>query len=181
MSQPPSTPVKIPAAAAGYTDATVDPQLRSDINSLLLKEGHINKWVLPPSPFTLLQEQTLKSSTAYRIQDSLLHALNAHSTNWPSLIQTHALTLLRSGEATTFPTLIRRVLEDVRNDTASSRHAADGVNGVNGKKAVNGANGTSEGSGSGGGLAIPPAVLEEVLRVTRESLEVLCTEIEGEE
>jgi hypothetical protein len=42
-SQNPSTPVKVPSSAANYTAATLDPDLRSQINSILLKEGHVSK------------------------------------------------------------------------------------------------------------------------------------------
>jgi hypothetical protein len=42
-SQKPSTPVKVPSSAANYTAATLDPDLRSQINSILLKEGHVSK------------------------------------------------------------------------------------------------------------------------------------------
>jgi len=42
-SQNPTTPVKVPASAASYTAATLDPDLRSQINLLLLKEGLVNK------------------------------------------------------------------------------------------------------------------------------------------
>jgi hypothetical protein len=42
-SQNPSTPVKVPSSAASYTAATLDPDLRSQINSILIKEGHVTK------------------------------------------------------------------------------------------------------------------------------------------
>ncbi|KAH8674094.1 hypothetical protein BX600DRAFT_456966 [Xylariales sp. PMI_506] len=166
MSHPPSTPVKVPGSAATYTPATLDADLRSQINTLLLRDGHIEK-----------------------IQERLLHTLNSHSSNWPTLVQAHAVSLLRSGEVSTFPALIRRVLEDVRQDTqaaaansssaGASDEGADGggsakVNGAttNGNK-DNGAvvNGTAGGSH---GLAMPNQVVEEVLRVARESLEAVC-------
>ena len=103
-----------------------------------------------------------------RIQDSLLHTLNAHPTNWPTAVQAHALALLRSGEISTFPALVRRVMDDIRAASASGGSAKPAVNGdVNGKKAaVNG-----EASAPPGGLAIPQTVVDEALRVTRESLE----------
>ncbi|KAI0013654.1 hypothetical protein F4779DRAFT_346319 [Xylariaceae sp. FL0662B] len=196
MSHPPSTPVKVPAAAATYTPATLDTDLRSQINALLLREGHINK-----------------------IQEHFLHNLNAHPSNWPSSVQAHALSLLRSGEVSTFPALVRRVLEDVRRDTAAaaattaaaannetasttSTHTlaagtgtgavvADGVNGAssaNGtKKGVNGTAAAGNGGGVGGGstdgassssntnsLAVPPAVVDAVLKVARDSLDAVC-------
>lgn len=44
MSQQPSTPVKVPSSAASYTPATVDADLRSQINTVLLRDGHINKY-----------------------------------------------------------------------------------------------------------------------------------------
>ena len=46
MSHPPSTPVKVPGSAATYTPATLDPDLRTQINSVLLREGHITKYVM---------------------------------------------------------------------------------------------------------------------------------------
>lgn len=48
MSQPPSTPVKVSASAANYTPATLDPDLRSQINTLLIREGHITKFAPLP-------------------------------------------------------------------------------------------------------------------------------------
>ncbi|CAI0647550.1 unnamed protein product, partial [Colletotrichum noveboracense] len=86
MSGASSTPVKVPPSAANHSAATLDPELRSQINTLLLKEGHVTN-------------------------------LNANQANWPTLIQNHALNLLRNGEVTTFPALLRRVLDDVRQDT----------------------------------------------------------------
>jgi hypothetical protein len=44
MSQPPSTPVKVPPSAASYTPATQDADLRSQINTLMLRDGHITKY-----------------------------------------------------------------------------------------------------------------------------------------
>ncbi|KAH8909900.1 hypothetical protein BR93DRAFT_976104 [Coniochaeta sp. PMI_546] len=153
-----STPVKVPSSATSYTPATLDPDLRSQINTLLIKDGHINK-----------------------IQDHLLHSLNAHPTNWPTAIQSHALSLLRSGEVTTFPALVRRVMDDVRHQTAMGS-SANGVetNGSNGtKKDKQHVNGSSADSEDKANLALPQAVVEDALRVTRESLEMVC-EIEGD-
>ncbi|RYP87904.1 hypothetical protein DL769_000356 [Monosporascus sp. CRB-8-3] len=197
MSHPSSNPVKVPASAATYTAATLDPDLRSQINTVLLREGHIAK-----------------------IQEHFLHSLDAHPSNWPSAVESRALSLLRSGEVSTFPALIRRVLEDVRHDTAAAAEASAAatsttssasetmasttssdtatkngeVNGtsatVNGntttttikKTGVNGA--SSIGGGGGGGdtannLAVPAAVIEGVLKVARESLEAVCQLEEG--
>lgn len=112
----------------------------------------------------------------HRIQEALLHALNSHSTNWPTLIQTHALTLLRSGEITTFPALLRRVLDDVRHDSAlnpaSSSANGTSTNGKNTNGETAKVNGAAAGESSG--LAIPESVVEEALRTTRESLEAVC-------
>ncbi|RYP02790.1 hypothetical protein DL764_005620 [Monosporascus ibericus] len=196
MSHPSSTPVKVPASAATYTAATLDPDLRSQINTVLLREGHIAK-----------------------IQDHLLHSLDAHPSNWSSAVESHALSLLRSGEVSTFPALIRRVLEDVRHDTAAAAEARAAattpssasetmtsaassdtatkngeVNGtsttVNGNNTITttkktGVNGASSSGGGGGGrdtannLAVPAAVIEGVLKVARESLEAVCQLDEG--
>lgn len=107
-----------------------------------------------------------------RIQEALLHSLNSDSANWPTTIQSHALALLRSGEVTTFPDLLRRVLEDVRHDSAVSSS-------TNGKPATNGdaakANGETKTT-----LAIPESVVDEALRVTREHLDAIC-DIEDDE
>ncbi|KAG6001328.1 hypothetical protein E4U21_004496 [Claviceps maximensis] len=152
MSQPPLTPVKVPSAAANNTPATLDPDLRSQINSLLLRDGHVAK-----------------------IQESLLHALNSNSTNWPTLIQSHALSLLRSGEITTYPALLRRVLEDVREASSKGVHNGSKSNGDAPTKKVNGMTASFEKPN----LAMPEPVIDEALHVTRESLEAVC-EIDGE-
>ncbi|KAI0145846.1 hypothetical protein F4776DRAFT_377760 [Hypoxylon sp. NC0597] len=170
MSHPSQTPVKVPASATSYTPATQDPDLRSQINALLIKEGYVNK-----------------------IQDHLLHSLNAHPSNWPSAVQSHALTLLRSGDVTTFPALVRRVLEDVRHDTTAAAAAAssssssstateNGTNGgeVNGSGAsTNGASKANGASSTDGSLAIPQAVIDAVLKVTRECLEAVAEVDDG--
>ncbi|KAK4252386.1 hypothetical protein C7999DRAFT_27115 [Corynascus novoguineensis] len=170
-SQNPSTPVKVPSSAANYTAATQDQDLRSQINALLIKEGHVSNF-LPPN----------------RIQDSLLHALHAHQSNWPTTIQAHALSLLRSGEVTSFPALMRRVLEDVRQDTALGPTSTNGnpksVNGTtteengtpvaNGKKAeTNGTKGNAA-TAARPSLAVPQTIVDEALKVTRECLESVC-------
>ncbi|VUC34257.1 unnamed protein product [Clonostachys rosea] len=146
MSQTPSTPVKVPPSASSYTPATLDPDLRSQINTLLIRDGHINK-----------------------IQDSLLHSLNSNTTNWPTLVQAHALSLLRSGEVSTYPALLRRVLDDIRSDSL----AGSGGKATNGDSAK--ANGNSNaGTSDKTSLAVPESVIEDALRTTRESLEALC-------
>ncbi|AEO57815.1 hypothetical protein MYCTH_2304462 [Thermothelomyces thermophilus ATCC 42464] len=163
-SQNPSTPVKVPSSAANYTAATQDQDLRSQINALLIKEGHVSK-----------------------IQESLLHALHAHQSNWPSVIQAHALSLLRSGEVTSFPALMRRVLEDVRQDTAlgpsanntngNSRPATNGATEENGTPLANGKKADSNGSNGAAArqsLAVPQTVVDEALRITRECLDLVC-------
>ncbi|PFH62174.1 hypothetical protein XA68_14715 [Ophiocordyceps unilateralis] len=147
QSSSPSTPVKVPSSASNYSAATLDPDLRSQINTLLLKDGHIT-----------------------RIHEALLHALNSDHSNWPTAIQSHALSLMRSGEATAYPVLLRRVLEDVRasikpppsaTTTTSTAPNGDG-------KTTNGA------STSSLCLALPDTVIEEALRVTRECLDDVC-------
>ena len=139
-----------------------------------------------------------------------MHSLDAHPSNWSSAVQAHAVSLLRNGEVSTFPALIRRVLEDVRHDTAAassnssissshpnpsssangagadSNNAADKngtgaeTNGVNGTKKA-GVNGVADAGAApteSGNLAIPPAVLEAVLKLARESIESVCS-LEG--
>jgi hypothetical protein len=60
-SQNPATPVKVPSAAANYTAATLDPDLRSQINSLLIKEGHVTKYA------GLVPKSTPKASIVQRL------------------------------------------------------------------------------------------------------------------
>lgn len=131
-----------------------------------------------------------------RIQEHLLYALNAHQNNWPTQVQNRALALLRSGEATSFPSLLKQILEEVRRETAleprpanTSSSAANGsssngnnevsstvqVNGVGGSKKANGA-GPGPGEASNlhqnttTSLAIPVAVVEEALKITKDAL-----------
>lgn len=155
----PTTPVRVPKAAATYTPTTQDPDLRSQINTVLLRDGHIA-----------------------RIQETLLHTLHASPTNWPTLIQNHALSLLRSGEIATFPQLMSQVMEDIRLDSATARAAessaassAAATNG-NGSSTSKGSSAvTIRGHGEGGAsLAVPKSVLDEGVRITRESLEQIC-------
>ncbi|KAK3375082.1 hypothetical protein B0H63DRAFT_266151 [Podospora didyma] len=166
-SQNPSTPVKVPPSAANYTPATLDADLRSDINSLLIADGHITK-----------------------IQEHLLHSLHADKSNWPTTVQAHALNLLRSGDVTTFPQLLRRVIEDVRQDTAlaPSSKTLNGATGseVNGKKSTNGTPGATGGDTNGSetaspllNLAVPKSVVDDALKITRESLEMVCAIDDG--
>lgn len=122
-----------------------------------------------------------------RIQEHLLHALHANPSNWPTTIQAHALSLLRSGEVSSFPALLRRVIEDVRQDTAlapnangsankavngnSEENGAGGGGAVNGKKAES-TNGTSNGARQS--LAVPQSVVDDALKITRECLDAVC-------
>ncbi|OAA47408.1 hypothetical protein BBO_02863 [Beauveria brongniartii RCEF 3172] len=168
MSQRASTPVKVPSSAADYTPATLDPDLRSQINTILLRDGHVPK-----------------------IQERLLHALNADSSNWPTVIQSHALQLLRSGEVLTFPALLRRVLDDVQEATAkaattatatatatttaaSSAAAAATTTTTNGKAAPTTNGSTTMTNDVKLALAVPQAVVEDTIRVTKECLESVC-------
>ncbi len=43
MTSEPTTPVRVPKAASTYSPTTQDPDLRSQINSVLLREGHVSK------------------------------------------------------------------------------------------------------------------------------------------
>ncbi|KAF4783128.1 hypothetical protein HER10_EVM0006523 [Colletotrichum scovillei] len=167
MSQTPSTPVKVPPSAANHSAATLDPELRSQINTLLLKDGHVTK-----------------------IQEQLLHSLHANQANWPTLIQNHALNLLRTGEVSTFPDLLRRVLDDVRQDTldpsapsiSPSTAKTNGAASEKDKDKDKKTNGTASSTPAPGGadssaqpnLAIPSAVIDEAIKVTQESLEAVC-------
>ncbi|ROV98335.1 hypothetical protein VMCG_07087 [Cytospora schulzeri] len=175
----------------------MDPDLRSQLNMLLINGGHDKK-----------------------IQEHLLYTLNAHPNNWPTQVQTRALALLRSGEATTFPVLLKQVLDEVRKETAmrpnnvnnpsgntnnnatnagaittSSTSTTNGADPANGNGAssssaassvqVNGSggsgrNGSHRGPGPGeasnlnretpSSLAVPSAVVEEALKVTSQAL-----------
>ncbi|RDW94708.1 hypothetical protein BP5796_00471 [Coleophoma crateriformis] len=146
MASEPTSPVRVPKAASTYSASTQDPELRSQINTMLLKDGHVS-----------------------RIQDSMLHALNASPTNWPTIIQNHALDLLRSGDCTTFPQLMSRVLEDVRRDTQKERKET-----TDGEKAQTNGSSTGNGTFEKASLALPKPVVEEGVRITRECLEMVC-------
>lgn len=99
------------------------------------------------------------------------------------MIQEHALALLRSGDCTTFPALLTRVLDDIKADTAAVRSQEGGKeNGAstNGgtAKAVTAAAVTIPGKGEGGkNLALPKGVVEEGVRITKECLD-LVVEVE---
>ncbi|KAF6809966.1 hypothetical protein CMUS01_00946 [Colletotrichum musicola] len=162
-NQTSSNPVKVPPSAANNSAATLDPDLRSQINALLLREGHVAK-----------------------IQEQLLHSLHANQANWPTLIQNHALNLLRSGEVTTFPALLSRVLDDVRQDTlnpssttsaSTSKTNGTTAGGAEKDKKTNGASSTPTPAADPNtppNLAIPAAVVEDAIKVTRECLEAVC-------
>ena len=104
-------------------------------------------------------------------------------------MQDHALALLRSGEVTTFPALLKRVLDDVRADTLlAAGKAGAGPNGdassaaaaptpASSKKgaaaaaaAAAAANGAA-GTGAAGSLALPKAVVDDAVKITRDCLE----------
>jgi hypothetical protein len=79
----------------------------------------------------------------------------------------------------TFPALLSRVLEDVRHDSALNP-VSSSSNGTSAKSATNGdASKTNGATDVKPSLAVPESVVEEALRVTRESLEAVC-EIEDE-
>ncbi|KAL5347852.1 hypothetical protein ACLOAV_007262 [Pseudogymnoascus australis] len=80
-----------------------DPDLRSEINAQLIKDGHIE-----------------------RIHNHLSHILSSDASNWPTRIRQHALTLLRSPDSAidTFPKLVEQVLADIRADTNAARREA---------------------------------------------------------
>ncbi|CEJ93641.1 hypothetical protein VHEMI09217 [[Torrubiella] hemipterigena] len=145
MAQQPSTPVKVPASATTYSPATLDPDLRSQINTILLRDGHVSK-----------------------IQERLLHTLNSNASNWPTALQDHALTLLRSGQVQTFPALLRQVLDDIQEASAAS---SSSTSPNKSKPKANGVNGTAADKSA---LAVPQVVVDEVLSVTRECLKDVC-------
>ncbi|KAK2011134.1 hypothetical protein LZ32DRAFT_648751 [Colletotrichum eremochloae] len=132
-------------------------------------------------------ELTSPSPPPSRIQEQLLHSLHANQANWPTLIQKHALNLLRTGEATTFPELLNRVLDDVRQDTLnpSASNTSPSTSKTNGTisadkdkdKKSNGTTTSSTPAADSNGqtsLAIPAAVIAEAIKVTQDSLEAVC-------
>ncbi|RKF54257.1 hypothetical protein GcM3_210012 [Golovinomyces cichoracearum] len=164
----PTSPLRVPKAVYNYTTSTLDPELRSSINSRLLTDGHIQK-----------------------IHDAILHSLHASPTNWPTLIQNHALALLRSGECTTFHEVLNRVLSDIHDDTDATRqstnHTAKLGSSFSSQKAgtkMNASNGTRNSARveaaaaalgeSRPSLALPSDVVEEGIKITRECLETVC-------
>lgn len=44
----PQTPVRVPKVATTYTPTTQDPDLRSQINTVLLRDGHVEKYIPLP-------------------------------------------------------------------------------------------------------------------------------------
>ncbi|CCU75145.1 hypothetical protein BGHDH14_bgh03522 [Blumeria hordei DH14] len=162
----PTTPVRIPKSISNYTTSTLDPEMRSSVNSRLLADGHISK-----------------------IHDTLLHALHASHTDWPTLIQRRALSLLRSGECTTFHEVLERVLKDIHADTINTRSSSEvtrsnptrnGHDGIDKNTRSIDKNRAKSGVDSivstdkGHGLSVPLKVVEEGLKVTRECLEIVC-------
>ncbi|RDA93628.1 hypothetical protein CP533_6187 [Ophiocordyceps camponoti-saundersi (nom. inval.)] len=166
----PSTPVKVSSAAANYSAAMLEPDLRSQINDALLRDGHIT-----------------------RIHEALLHALHSDPSNWPTAIQSHALSLMRSGKTQTFPTLLQCVVQDVRNSvkpppssavattTTTSTTTTANNNSSGGTAGSSNAAPNGESKASNGGtspsdlcLALPESVVEEALRVTMECLDAIC-------
>lgn len=138
-----------------------DPELRSQINAQLLRDGHID-----------------------RIKQDLSHALSSSPSNLPTKIRQHALHLLRTDSScTTFPALMARVLADVRADTNAARREEEsrkralalgeewtgtaGGLGGNGGLDRNDWRGTRE----CGSLEVPREVVEEGVRLVRESLD----------
>jgi hypothetical protein len=175
MISEPTTPVRVPKAASTYTPTTQDPDLRSQINTILLRDGHISKFVSfsPPLPRQSMQSASTHKLTTHRVQETLLHALNASPTNWPTLVRDHALALLRSGDCTTFPALMTRVLDDIKEDTAAARSQEAKENGtaaVGTKEVGKPAQGKGEGGQS---LALPKSVVEEGVRITKECLDLI--------
>ncbi|KAK6199832.1 pH-response regulator protein palH/rim21 [Pestalotiopsis sp. IQ-011] len=153
MSPPPPTKAKVPAAADQYSSATLDSEARNEVYKILIHDGYIEK-----------------------IQERLLHRLHSDPSNWPTALEQRGVELLRSGEATTFPVLIRKVLEEVRHDTQAKSSAKNGeVNGAttNGKaKAANGTGGSGDNS-----LALPADVIQDLVKYTKELLkEVMETD-----
>lgn len=138
-----------------------------------------------PKPRSAIQEQTDVAADARedqkdtlltyfrRIQETLIHALNSNKANWPTQIQNHALSLLRSGEITTYPALLRRIVEDVREASlANSSTSTNGKTSNGDTKKVNGLSSAVDKEKAK--LAVPESVIEDALRVTRESLEAVC-------
>ncbi|KAK4189560.1 hypothetical protein QBC35DRAFT_137420 [Podospora australis] len=169
--KPPSTPIKVSvsASAANYTPATLDPQLRTDINSTLIQDGKVTEYASLSLSLLFKCSNPRAKTKKNRIQEALLHSLNSNQANWPTVIQTHALNLLRSGEYTTFPLLLRRVLDDIRQDTATA--AAAGHSGENKQQTEN---------PDRPSLVVPQEVIDKALKTTREKLEdILLVQHDG--
>lgn len=136
---------------------------------------------------------TLSFTHCHRIQEHLLYTLNSQPTNWPTQVQNRALALLRSGDVTTFPQLLKQVLEEVRKETSlkptssstngasngesSSSVQVNGSSGGGGKK-TNGASNPGPGPGEASNLhqntttslALPQIAVDEAMKVTKEAL-----------
>ncbi|ETS85810.1 hypothetical protein PFICI_03835 [Pestalotiopsis fici W106-1] len=115
--------------------------------------------------------------TNNRIQERLLHRLHSDPSNWPTALEQRGVELLRSGEATTFPILIRKVLDEVRHDTQAkgSKDLSSSKNNgeVNGSGATNGKAKTANGAGGAAdsnSLALPADVVQDLVKYTKELL-----------
>ncbi|KAA8567656.1 hypothetical protein EYC84_008129 [Monilinia fructicola] len=166
MASEPTTPVRVSKSAANYTPTTQDPDLRSQINALLLKDGHVAK-----------------------IQETLLHALHSSPTKLanpnpnprprpPALRKLHDVPRAHRqsarGHTSRYPGPPKL---GVLSPPTSS---ANGVNGVTDKdKKGEGKDASPKGRGERGqSLALPKSVVEEGVRITRESLDAVCEVVE---
>ncbi|KFY00319.1 hypothetical protein O988_03357 [Pseudogymnoascus sp. VKM F-3808] len=155
MSSPDKTSSGVVIPREPTAAVVPDPDLRSEINAQLIKDGHID-----------------------RIHNHLSHILASDSSDWPTRIRQHALTLLRSGHANchNFPALIEKVLADIRSDTnaarreaAARRQAEEKGEPVGVTKDKRDVRATRE----AGSLEIPAVVMQEGVRITRECLETV--------
>ncbi|KAF3012956.1 hypothetical protein E8E14_001775 [Neopestalotiopsis sp. 37M] len=127
---------------------------------------------------------TLDSEARNEIYKILIHEgyiekLHSDPSNWPTALEQRGVELLRSGEATTFPILIRKVLDEVRHDTQARGSKDLSKNGEVNGAATNGKAKTANGTGGAAdnGLALPPDVVQDLVKYTKELLkEVMETD-----
>ena len=91
--------------------------------------------------------------------------------------------MLRSGEVSTFPALLRRVLDDIKQETlAASPKPAQGsehsTSPITNGAAANGNVRRTNHSEAPAAVAVPTSVIEDALKITRDCLENTC-DVEG--
>lgn len=84
--------------------------------------------------------------------------------------------MLRSGDCTTFPALMTRVLDDIKADTAAARSQEEAKENGTASAAAGASKPAAAVAGKGEegqSLALPKSVVEEGVRITKECLDLI--------